>query len=367
MLLDLPKFRHVEYLMNRPSPRYDLAWSNILPQWPGAIENSLDTKLISAGGHLGDEGLRSHIASLYGVDRSCVVLTNGCSEANTLALMTSLNRGDKVLIEKPIYTPLIELPRALGCDVHTIKRRPDDYRFDIRELREKIETLSPALFVMQNMNNPSGKALFEPELLDIVKVLSENQVPVLVDEVYRDFAMSCVDGKLVNAFPSMVELYDRAMITSSVTKVYGAGGLVSGWLVGSKRTANRARRLKIYTVPMVSHIGGRIAHRILSMRDLVMPHEFAMIREKLNLVSTWAKGRSDVHWSEPDGCAVGFLRYDHDLPSVEACERLYSEHQVRVVPGEFFHLENGFRLSVAGCYDNLKDGLREIDIFLDSL
>lgn len=367
MFLDLPKFRHLEFLTNRPPPRYDLAWSNILPEWPKAIESGMDPKLISAGGNLGDEGLRSHISSMYGVDRSCVVLTNGCSEGNTLACMSSLKRGDRVLIEKPIYAPLIELPKALGCEVHTIKRRPDDYRFDVRELREKIESLSPALFVMQNMNNPSGKALFEPELRDIAKVLSDNQVPVLVDEVYRDFAMSMVDGKLVNAFPSMVELYDRAIVTSSVTKVYGAGGLVSGWLIGPRRIANRARRLKIYTVPMVSHIGGRIAHRILSTRDSVLPQEFARIREKLNLVSTWAKGRSDVHWSEPDGCAVGFLRYDHDIPSVDACERLYADHQVRVVPGEYFHIENGFRLGVAGDYNDLKGGLREIDRFLDSV
>ncbi|MGA1793229.1 MAG: aminotransferase class I/II-fold pyridoxal phosphate-dependent enzyme [Thermoplasmatota archaeon] len=367
MYLEFPKFRHVEYIVNRPPPRYDMAWSNILPQWPGVMEAAKDPGLISAGGPLGDGGLLDHLASQYNVERDRVVLTNGCSEANTLAFLSSLRKGDRVLIEKPIYTPLLEIPKALGCEVQTIKRRPDGYKFDLRELREKIETLKPSLFVMQNLNNPSGKALFEPDLRDIAKLLSDHDLPVLVDEVYRDFAMHLVDGKLMNAFPSMVEIYDKAIITSSVTKVYGAGGLVTGWMVAPKRIANRARRTKIYTVPMVFHMGERVAHRLLRSRDAVMPGEFAKLREKLNLVSAWAKGRNDVHWSEPDGCAVGFLRYGHDIPSVEACEKLYTEHQVRVVPGEFFHIENGFRLGVAGDYENLKEGLAQIDRFLDSL
>ncbi|MGA1873779.1 MAG: aminotransferase class I/II-fold pyridoxal phosphate-dependent enzyme [Thermoplasmatota archaeon] len=367
MYLDLPKFRHVEYIVDRPSPAYDMAWSNILPEWKGVIGAAEDPALISAGGLLGDRGLLDHISSMYGKDPSDVVLTNGCSEANTLSLMASLRRGDRVLVEKPVYTPLLELPRAMGCEVRTIKRRPDGYRFDLRELREKIETHSPSLLIMQNMNNPSGKALFEPQLRDLVKVLSDHDLPVLVDEVYRDFAMSERNGEMVNAFPSMVELYDRAIITSSVTKVYGAGGLVAGWMIGPRRIANRARRIKVYTVPMVGHMGGRIAHRILSNRDKVLPGEFARIRDKLNLVSAWASGRKDVHWSDPDGCAVGFLRYDHDIGSLEVCERLYNEHQVRVVPGEYFHIEKGFRLGVAGDYENLKAGLLEIDRFFDSL
>jgi aspartate/methionine/tyrosine aminotransferase len=152
-----------------------------------------------------------------------------------------------------------------------------------------------------------------------------------------------------------------------VTKVYGAGGLMTGWMMGPKRMINRAKRAKIYSVPMVNHMGNRIALKILRERHKVLPGEFSGIREKLNLVSAWASGRDDVHWSEPDGCAVGFLRYDHDVPSVEVCNALYNDHQVRVVPGEFFHLEKGFRLGVAGDYDILKGGLERIDRYLDTL
>ncbi|MBN1539837.1 MAG: pyridoxal phosphate-dependent aminotransferase [Candidatus Thermoplasmatota archaeon] len=367
MYLDLPQFRHLQWIVNRPAPVHDLAWSNILPDWQGVIEGNNAPELISASDPEGDRGFREHLAARYGVDSSMVVLTNGCSEANFLGCFSALRKGSKVLVEKPVYTPLLELPRSMGCEVSTIKRRPDSYRFDLKELDEKLETIQPDLFIFQNLNNPTGKALFGDDLKDLARVLGSHGTIVLVDEVYRDFAMSVTDGRLENAFPSMVELYDRAMISSSVTKVYGAGGLMAGWLVGPRRLMNRARRQKLYTVPMVSHTGNRTALEILRKRDKVMPGCLSDIREKLNLVSLWAKGRSDVHWSDPDGCAVGFLRYDHEIPSIDACERLYKDHGVRVIPGEFFHLEKGFRMSVSKPYDIVKGALTKIDRFFDSL
>jgi aspartate/methionine/tyrosine aminotransferase len=331
------------------------------------MEQAAAKDLISSSDPGGDMGLRDLLGKMYGVDTSNVVLTNGCSEANFLACMSQLRHGSRVLVEKPVYTPLLELPRSMGCDVSTIKRRSDDYRFDLRELDEKLGAIEPDLFIFQNLNNPTGKALFREDLKDIARILGSHGTMVLVDEVYRDFAMNQVGGRMENAFPSMVELYDKAMISSSVTKVYGAGGLMTGWLIGPKRSMNRARRQKIYTVPMVNHMGNRVALEILKKRDDVMPDQLSEIREKLNLVSLWAKGRSDVHWSDPDGCAVGFLRYDHDISSVDACERLYEYHGVRVIPGEFFHQERGFRLSVSKPYDLIKGALTEIDSFFDSL
>jgi aspartate/methionine/tyrosine aminotransferase len=179
--------------------------------------------------------------------------------------------------------------------------------------------------------------------------------------------MTFEDDRPVRAFPSLVELYDKALITSSVTKVYGAGTLMGGWLIGPKRYINKAKRLKIYTVPMVDRIANKKTLEILRNSHKVLPEYFAELRLKEKLVSQWAAGRDDVGWSSPDGCAVGFLSYKYDIPSVELCNRLYTEKEVRVIPGEFFHLEKGFRLGMAGDYGTLKASLVAIDELLDSL
>lgn len=366
MMFHFPTFEHVNYINDRPAPRYDLAKSNIVPSWEGTIDNALDLSFVGASDPKGLPELRAHLGGAYGVDPERIVLTNGTSEANWLAYLTMVSKGSRVLIEKPIYTPLIEIPRALGCVVDTIKRRSPDFRFDLKELERKLSN-GADLFVVQNMNNPTGRALFEEELRDISRVAERYKVPVLCDEVYRDFAVDYHGETARNAFPSLVELNERAITTSSVTKVYGAGGLVTGWMVAPKRIADRARQLKIFTTPMVNHQGERLALEILRNRHKVMPKELSALREKLRLVSTWAKGRDDVVWSEPDGCAVGFLMYDHKVPSIDVCERLYNDYEVRCIPGAFFHQEGGFRIGVGRPYDEVKGALKRIDEYLDTV
>jgi aspartate/methionine/tyrosine aminotransferase len=366
MFMELPPFRHVEWINDRPAPKFDLAWSNIKPDWSGILNERMDISLLPASSPLGRRELIDHISEMYNVSGDRVLLTNGCSEANWLAYLASISTGSKVLVEKPIYTPLIEIPKAIGANVTTIKRRPPDFRFNPEELKEKLSE-GCDLFVMQNLNNPTGKALLEPDLREISSILDEKGVPALSDEVYRDFAMNFGKDGPIRAFPSMSEVYERAMTTSSVTKVYGAGGIMGGWLVGPKRMINRARRLKIYSTPMVNHMANLTTLEILRRSHEVLPPYFRAIRENEKLVSQWAAGRSDVQWSSPDGCAVGFLMYQHDIKSMKLCEKLYNEKGIRVIPGEFFHLEKGFRISLAGDYNTLKQALLGVDDMFDSM
>ena len=366
MYLDFPIFRHVEWINSRPPPEYDLAWSNIKPDWKGVISECTDLSLMPASSPLGRPELREYLSGIYDTEPDRIVLTNGCSEANWLAYLATIRRGSKVLIEKPVYTPLIEIPKALGAEVSTIKRRPPDYRFDLQELDEKLSS-GCDLFVMQNLNNPTGKALLEPELKAISSILDSHGVYALSDEVYRDFAMNFTDEECIRVLPSLADVYDKAIATSSVTKVYGAGTLMGGWLVGPKRIINRARRLKIYSTPMVNHMANDMVLNVLKNAHKVLPPNFALIRENEKLVSQWAAGRDDVSWSSPDGCAVGFLLYDHHMQSADLCEMLYKEKDIRVIPGEFFHQERGFRISLAADYEILKEALLRIDNTFDSL
>lgn len=367
MMFRFGPFKLYNWLVEGGKARYDLSWSNISPKWPGIYDDVVEDSLIDRSAVGGSRELVSFLANEYDVPEDRVLLTNGCSEANTFAFLSSVGPGSRVLLEKPIYSPLVELPRAMGCRISFIKRRPDKYSFDLGELDEKLKA-GVDLLVLQNHNNPTGKALFEHQQKEIAYVCERYGVAVLVDEVYRDFTLQAdEDGTMRQQIPSMVQNYDRALITSSVTKAYGAGGLMAGWLIGPRRFIRRAAHQKLMMVPLVSHLGTGVALEVLRRRGAVLPARFEDIRSKLRLVSTWAKGRSDLFWSEPDGCSVGLLRYTQDIPSVELCRRLLSERDVKVVPGEFFHMEKGFRIGLSVNYDVLREGLAQIDSFFDEL
>ena len=362
---DLRPFSHLDWLTGGGKAELDLSYSSISPDWSCLAGKKGDHRSVSSTETGGDRELVDLLARMYGVEEERILLTNGCSGGNTLAFLSTICRGSTILVEKPIYTPLVELPRWLGSRIVFIKRRPDDYKFDLRELERKLAS-GVDLFIMQNHNNPSGRLLTETELKALASILSKYGTKVLVDEVYLDYTLNHdPEGRYGPQAPSMVQLYDRAMVTSSVTKVYGAGGLMTGWLIGPRRVIGRARRVKVYTMPMVSMYGNRTAKEILEGRERYMPGALSEVRDKLRLVSEWARGRDDVHWSEPDGCAVGFLLYDHNIPSVDFAKGLLRDKGVKVVPGAFFHMEGGIRLGVALDYERLKAALERLDRFLD--
>ncbi len=367
MMFRFGPFKQLDWLIEGGKARYDLSGSDLSPKWPGIYDDVVEDGLIDNKAVGGSRELISFLAQEYDVPEDRVLLTNGCSEANTFAFLSSVGPGSRVLLEKPIYSPLVELPRAMGCRISFIKRRPDEYSFDLGELDDKLKA-GVDILVLQNHNNPTGKGLFEHQQKEIASVCDRYGVPVLVDEVYRDFTLQTdEDGTMRQQIPSMVSNYSRALITSSVTKVYGAGGLMAGWLIGPRRHIRRAAHQKLMMVPLVSHLSTGVALEVLRRRGTVLPAKFEEIRSKLRLVSMWAKGRSDLFWSEPDGCPVGFLRYTHDLPSAEVCRRLLRERSVKVVPGEFFHIEKGFRMGLNVDYNVLREGLARIDSFFDEL
>jgi aspartate/methionine/tyrosine aminotransferase len=70
--------------------------------------------LVLGYGHTkGLEPLRRTISSQYGdIDPEGVVVTNGGSEANHVATLATVKRGDEVVVEMPNYMQLVGLLRG---------------------------------------------------------------------------------------------------------------------------------------------------------------------------------------------------------------------------------------------------------------
>ena len=69
--------------------------------------------------------LRKAVARLYdGYDEENIMITNGSSEANFLAMHTILTKGDEVIIMNPNYMQIwgVVRPKPLTCAVRTIGR-----------------------------------------------------------------------------------------------------------------------------------------------------------------------------------------------------------------------------------------------------
>ena len=120
---------YLDWAKQRPSPRYDLAISNILACSPDDLPGAREALDFSGRNDNGYPPLVEAIASRYGVATSQVTCAQGTSGANFLLFAALLEPGDEVLVERPGYDPLLGAPRLLSARTNRFDRVFEDQVF----------------------------------------------------------------------------------------------------------------------------------------------------------------------------------------------------------------------------------------------
>lgn len=112
--------------------------------------------------------------------------TPGVLTALSTAILAFTEKGDKVLIQPPVYFPFRSTIEALGRKVLNNELLYEDGRFsmDFADLEQKAKEAS--LFVFCSPHNPSGRVWKKEELERVEKICRENDLLVFSDEIHSD-------------------------------------------------------------------------------------------------------------------------------------------------------------------------------------
>ncbi len=308
----------------------------------------------------GDPRLRDAIASRYGIPRERVVTAAGTAGANHLAMAALIEPGDEVVVEHPVYEPMETLARHLGAVVRHLPRRFENgFRVDPDDARKAV-TSRTRLVVLSNLNNPAPAAIDEPTMRAIGAAAEAVGATVLVDEVYLDAAFEA-------APPSAAKLGDVFVVTSSLTKVYGLGGLRAGWIVAAPPLAARMWQLKNLFGVDDAHPAERLA-------------TFAFGR--LGPLAARARGILDANrarWHEflteraldleAELSPIGTTSFPRVVRvDADALARLLRDrYETSIVPGRFFGAPQHVRIGLSGDPEIFAEGTLRFGRALDDL
>src|SRR6185436_9060553 len=90
-----------------------------------------------------------------GVDPACVVMADGTSMANMLAMAALIAPGDDVVVEHPAYEPMAAAARFLGAELRPFTRQGPAFRLDPAAVAAAV-TARTRLILLTNLHNPSG-------------------------------------------------------------------------------------------------------------------------------------------------------------------------------------------------------------------
>lgn len=288
-----------------------------------------------------------------------VVTTHGAAGANHHVFYSLVEPGDRVISIMPTYQQLYSIPESYGAEVKLLDLTPENgYLPALEQLRE-LAVPGTKLICVNNPNNPTG-ALMSTELLrEIVEIARSVDAYVLCDEVYRHLTQEDVWCE------SIVDLYEKGISVSSMSKVFSLAGLRLGWIATHDETVRKALLShRDYNHISCGMFDEALAAVALQHSDIILERNRGIVRENLAVLDAWVQSEPRIHYQKPRAGTTALVYYDYAPDSYAFCTRMYHETGAFVTPGDCFEQPKSMRIGYASDAQTLKEGLAAISAFL---
>jgi aminotransferase len=307
----------------------------------------------------------AHLNMLYGADydpESELLMAVGVSEAMMAAALAILDPGDEVLMPEPCfvaYPACVQLADAKPVYVPT--RVEDGFQVTGAALEAAVTPRTKAILIGYP-NNPTGAVLSPERMREVAAVAERHDLIVISDEIY-DRLVYGVEHTCFAALPGMRE---RTILLGGFSKAYAMTGWRLGWLAAPEEITAAVRKVHQYAImsaPTMSQYAGLEAIRFgeESVRSMVAEYD----RRRQVIVQGF--NSIGLKTFEPQGAFYAFPSIAHlGLSSDAFCDRLLTEEQVAVIPGDAFGPSGaGF---VRACYatsmDKIEEALERVERFV---
>jgi aspartate/methionine/tyrosine aminotransferase len=349
--------RYQAWAKLRSGARYNLAVSGVLDYPLAELPVQIQDLEIFGTGPYGYPPLMERLAAKTGAPQECLVSTIGTSMANFVALTALLRPGDEVLVERPAYEPLLTVLNHLEAKVSRFERRADrGFRLGLGELERRI-TPKIRLVVLCNLHNPSSAFADEVTMRQVGEMAAAVGARVLVDEVYLE---TLFDRPWRSAF----HLGTNFIITSSLAKAYGLGGLRCGWILAQPELVQRMWQIVDFTYGSPAHPAECIAAVALDHLDRLRDRARTLLESNRALVNAFLAGRRELD-CDPSQLGTTVFPRLKEGSAAEFVARLQNQYETSVVPGEYFEQAQHFRIGFGGETETLRSGLQQLGAALD--
>ena len=292
------------------------------------------------------------------------------------AMMATVNQGDEVIIPAPYWVSYPDIVLLAGGNPIIVKSSENEnFKITPKKLENSITSKTKWL-IINSPSNPTGVCYSEDEIKSLAKVLIKNkQIYILSDDIYEHIIY---DKFKFFTTAQINELKDRTLTMNGVSKSYAMTGWRIGYGAGPAEIIKAMAKIQSQSTNNPSSIGQAAAVEALyGPQDFILERSKAFQKRRDFVVKSLneIKGLSCLN---PQGAFYVFpncskclnkkdkkgkaLKNDSDF-----VESLLENNGVAVVQGSAFGLEGYFRISYATSMENLKNALKKISEFCNSL
>ncbi len=305
-------------------------------------------------------------------ERKEIIVSAGGKHSIFNLLSAWLNPGDEVIIPAPYWVSYPDMTKLVGAEPVIVKAGIDQ-RFKItpEQLREALTDKTRLMFI-NSPSNPAGTAYTADELKALAEVLRDYpKVLIATDDMYEHILWS--DSAFANLPMVAPDLKDRTVILTGVSKAYAMTGWRIGYAAGPKPIIAAMKKMQSQSTSNPTSISQYAAAAALNGDQSCIDTMVSAFKERHDYLVDSLNSIDGVNCVPGDGTFYAFAQVDELMAKakvssdVELCEKLLTEANVALVPGSAFGTDGYCRLSFATSMDVLKEAVKRIKDFSESL
>jgi aspartate/methionine/tyrosine aminotransferase len=275
--------------------------------------------------------------------QNCIVVTAGSNMGFMNAVLAITDAGDEIIIQTPYYfnhemaIAIASCQPVLVATDTNYQLRPKAIAQAITERTRAVVTISP--------NNPTGAVYSEEALWEVNQICRDRGIYHISDEAYEYFTYNGVKHISPAAFPQSSE-YTISLY--SLSKAYGFASWRIGYMVIPEHLLASVKKIQdtiLICPPVISQYAALGALQVGA--SYCKEHISAIASVRQLALDSLKRLEGLCAIAPADGAFYFFLKINTKLDAFELAERLIREHQVAVMPGTTFGMEDGCYLRVA--------------------
>ncbi|BAY13640.1 pyridoxal phosphate-dependent aminotransferase [Calothrix sp. NIES-2098] len=274
---------------------------------------------------------------------NCIVVTAGSNMGFMNAILAITSPGDEIILNKPYYFNHEMAITMAGCRPVLVETdenyqlRPEAIAQAITPKTRAIVTISP--------NNPTGVVYSEAALREVNQLCGTRSIYHISDEAYEYFTYNGVKHISPAAFAGSS---DYTISLYSLSKAYGFASWRIGYMVIPQHLLVAVKKVQdtiLICAPVISQYAALGA---LQAKDEYFKENIGAIAKVRKLVLESLNRLQGLCTITPaDGAFYFFIKVHTQINAFELVKRLIKEHQVAVIPGTTFGMEDRCYLRVA--------------------
>jgi len=295
------------------------------------------------------EALAKYVSKKFNVEitQENIIVSPGARFSIFSAISTLLNPGDEMIVIEPAWPAYKDCALNAGIKVRTINTTLEKkWEPSIEEIKNTINS-NTKMIVLNYPNNPTGKILPEKLQDKIIEIAKENNLYVLSDEIYSQYAKS--NWKSILSYN-----YEKSIVTQSFSKSHAMTGFRVGYGIGSKQIIEKMARLEALCLTNVSEPIQYVAMKAL---EADTTNNSKIIQNRLDILCKKAN-EIGLEFIIPDGAMYIFAKINQEgFDGVEFANNSL-EKGIAVAPGEGFgNYKNFIRISACQDEKTLMEGM----------